>query len=567
MTCLLCRVELCGMQSFMKNKFITKEEVHMGYKGMNPFDYTYTSRRNITYGKQGMVAASQPQASQAGLEILKKGGNAVDAAIAMAIALTVVEPTSNGVGGDAFALIWTKDGLKGLNASGPAGSLADAEKMKSENYTKMPEYGIKTVTVPGAPSAWVTLSKTYGKLPFKELFKPAISLAEEGYVVSPMVSEMWEYEFNVHNKQHREQPEYKAWFDTYMPMGRAMRAGEVFKNPDLGKTLRELADTECESFYRGAIAGKIIDFCAKYDGFLTKEDLATYYPEWVEPISINYRGYDVWEIPPNGHGIVALMALNMLKGYDLKEKENVDTYHKSIEALKLAYTDGKKYVTDIRHMSVKVEDLLSDEYANKRRDLINKEALMPEAGNPKKGGTVYLCVADGDGNMVSYIQSNYWKFGSGLVIPGTSIALHNRGREFSLNKEDDNYLLPGKKPYHTIIPGFLTKDGKPVGPFGVMGGYMQPQGHVQVVENMIDFHMNPQQALDAPRWQWIGGKKILVEYNFPIETYQKLQEMGHEIKYSNSIGSFGRGQIIIRQEDGILVGGTEPRTDGAVLGY
>ena len=535
--------------------------------GVNPFDYTYTSRRSVTYGMHGMVATSQQQASQAGLEILKKGGNAIDAAIAMAIALTVVEPTCNGVGGDAFAIVWTKDGLAGLNSSGPAGSLADAKKLKEQGYTQMPAYGFQPVTVPGAPSAWITLSEKYGKLPFEELFEPAIRLAEEGFAVSPVISEIWENEFNIHYEQHREDPAHKAWFDTFAPKGRAPKAGEIFYNPELAETLKELAKTKCESFYRGKIADKIVAFSEEFGGNLVKEDLANYYAEWVKPINVNYRGYDVWEIPPNGHGIVALMTLNMLKGFDLNEKESVDTYHKSIEALKIAYADGKKYVTDIRHMSVGVEDLLSDEYVAERRSLIGERAIVPTAGKPKKGGTVYMCAADEEGNMISYIQSNYQKFGSGLVVPGTSIALHNRGKDFSLNEEDDNYLLPGKKPYHTIIPGFLTKDGKPVGPFGVMGNYMQPQGHVQVVQNMIDFHMNPQQALDAPRWQWTGGKEVLVEYNFPLDTYQKLQEMGHEIKYSNDTGSFGRGQIIVRMDNGVYAGGTEPRTDGAVLGY
>lgn len=539
----------------------------MKYEGINPFDYTYTSRRNVVYGMHGMVATGQAQASQAGLEILKKGGNAIDAAIAMAIALTVVEPTSNGIGGDAFALVWTKEGLEGLNASGPAGALSDADKLKAQGYTKIPDYGFQTVTVPGAPSAWITLSEKYGKLPFAELFEPAIRLAEEGYVVTPVVSDMWEKEFNTHYELHKNDSAFQAWFDTYAPKGRAPKAGEIFKNPVQAKTLKELAETKCESFYRGKLADKIIAFSKEYGGNLVKEDLADYYPEWVKPIHVNYRGYDVWEIPPNGHGIVALMALNMLKGFELKEKESVDTYHKSMEALKMAYTDGKKYVADIRHMSVSVDELLSDEYAEERRSQIGEKAIMPEVGKPKKGGTVYLCAADGEGNMISYIQSNYWLFGSGLVVPDTSIALHNRGKEFSLNPEDDNYLLPGKKPYHTIIPGFLTKDGKAVGPFGVMGGYMQPQGHLQVVQNMIDFHMNPQQALNAPRWQWTGEKNILVEYNFPVETFQKLQEMGHEIKYSDDVGSFGRGQIILRQENGTLIGGTEPRTDGAVLGY
>lgn len=290
-------------------------------------------------------------------------------------------------------------------------------------------------------------------------------------------------------------------------------------------------------------------------------------PEWIDPIHVNYKGYDVWEIPPNGHGIVVLMALEMLNSYDFIKRDQADACHTAIEALKLAYADGRKYVTDSKYMKVSVEEMLSDAYTKSRRHLIGEEALNPKAGDLSKGGTVYLCAADDDGMMISYIQSNYWEFGSGLVVPGTSISLHNRGCEFSLNPEDYNYLLPGKKPYHTIIPGFLTYQGDPVGPFGVMGGYMQPQGHVQVIQNMIDFHMNPQQALDCPRWQWDGGKHVLVERGFSKDVLEQLKQRGHEIEFSDELLSFGRGQIILRQENGVYVGGTESRGDGAVLGY
>lgn len=539
----------------------------MAFHGMDPFDDTYASRRGVVYGLRGMAAASQPQAAQAGLEILKAGGNAMDAAVAMAIALTVVEPTCNGVGGDAFALVWAKNGLDGLNASGPAGSLADAGNLKDQGHTNVPAYGFDPVTVPGVPAAWRAISDKYGKLPFDRLFEPAIRLAEEGFPVSPVTSRIWEAEFSLHHRLHRDKPAHQPWFEVFAPKGRAPGVGEVFTNPWLAGTLRELADTGCESFYRGDIAEKIAAFSREFGGNLIREDLERYQAEWVVPLQVHYRGYDVWELPPNGHGIVALLTLNLLKGFDFEKKESTDTYHKSIEALKLAYADGKKYVTDHRHMSLSAEDLLSESYAARRRGLIREEAILPEAGKPAQGGTVYLCTADGEGNMVSYIQSNYQNFGSGLVVPGTGIALHNRGADFSLEEGAANYLLPGKKSYHTIIPGFLTKGGQPVGPFGVMGKYMQPQGHVQVVQNMIDFHMNPQQALDAPRWQWIGGKEVLVEYSFPVEIYRKLQELGHHIRYSNDTASFGRGQIIWRREDGAYMGGTEPRGDGAVLGY
>ena len=571
---------------------------------INPYDYRQTSRRQVVYGTHGMAASSQQMATLAGMEIMKKGGNAVDAAIAMAIALTVTEPVSNGLGGDAFAILWTKDGLRGLNASGPAGSLADAAALKAAGYEAMPDYGMKPVTVPGIPSAWITLSRAYGKLPFKVLFEPAIRLAEEGFPVTPVIAGMWQQAFDLYTRLREEAvlksksrkdghhpgegtsndersqinnegyegseiaPEsFDAWFKIYAPEGRAPRAGEIFKNPALAGNLRELADTKCESFYRGSLAGKIAAFSAANGGFITAEDLASYQPEWVTPVSVRYRDYDIWEIPPNGHGIIALMTLNMLSQEQMADQEDIGDCHRAIEALKLAYADGKRYVADIRRMSVTVDQLLDENYAAARRSLIGDRALEPFAGQPAGGGTVYLCTADDEGNMVSYIQSNYWGFGSGMVVPGTSIALHNRGREFSLDPSADNYLLPGKKPYHTIIPGFITRDGEPVGPFGVMGGYMQPQGHVQVLRNMIDFGMNPQQALDRPRWQWVGGKKVLVEYDFPLAWYQRLQEMGHEIYYSDDVGSFGRGQIILRRQDGLLVGGTEPRADGAVLGW
>ncbi|MDQ0414395.1 gamma-glutamyltranspeptidase [Mesobacillus stamsii] len=293
--------------------------------------------------------------------------------------------------------------------------------------------------------------------------------------------------------------------------------------------------------------------------------MAAYKPEWVQPIKVNYRGYDVWEIPPNGQGIVALMALNMLKGYELKEKESVDTYHKQIEAMKLAFADAKKYVTDPEKMTVSSEQLLSEEYAEARRSLIGDSARLPEPGTPPKGGTVYLAAADGEGNMISFIQSNYMGFGSGIVIPGTGIGLQNRGADFSLDPSHDNRLDPGKKTYHTIIPGFLTKDNEAVGPFGVMGGYMQPQGHVQVIMNTLDFNLNPQSALDSPRWQWMEGNKVVVENTFPAHIAQALSRKGHDIQFTLDGGGFGRGQIIWRDPvTGVLSGGTESRTDGAI---
>jgi len=528
--------------------------------------YPYPSQRNATFARNGMVATSQPLAAQAGLDILKKGGNAIDAAIATAACLTVVEPTSNGIGGDAFAIVWTKDGLHGLNASGPAPQGISIEAVKAAGHEKMPTYGWYPVTVPGAPSAWAALSKRFGKLPLAEVLKPAIDYAENGFPISPTLGYFWDLAYHK-LKKLLTGPEFAEWFKTFAPDGRAPKVGEIWKSPAHARTLRSIAESHAESFYRGELAEKIDAFSREHGGFLRKEDLAAYEPSWVDPIRVNYRGYDVWEIPPNGQGLVALLALNLLNGFEFSAKDTVETYHKQMEAMKLAFADGLKYITQPDKMSVTLEQLLSEEYAERRRALIGEEALQPEPGEPARSGTVYLAAADGEGNMISYIQSNYMGFGSGIVIPDTGIAMQNRGHNFSLDPAHDNRLEPGKKTYHTIIPGFLTKDGKPVGPFGVMGGFMQPQGHVQVVMNMIDFHLNPQAALDAPRWQWIEGKIVEVEPHFPEYLALNLARKGHEIKRTLGSGGFGRGQIIVRDENGVLTGGTDFRTDGSVAAW
>lgn len=368
-------------------------------------------------------------------------------------------------------------------------------------------------------------------------------------------------------KSHLKEEQFQNWFTTFAPKGRAPRIGEIWNSPDHGRTLRLIGETNAEAFYRGELSEKIDKFSRKYNGYLRKEDLQEFQTEWVKPISINYRGYDVWEIPPNGHGIVTLMALNILKGFEFTYRDNVDTLHKQIEALKLAFIDGHKYVADPRAMSVTVKQMLSDEYAAKRRSIISDEAIMPVPGDPTTGGTVYLATADEEGNMVSMIQSNYMGFGSGLVVPGTGIALHNRGHNFTLEEGHDNILAPGKKPYHTIIPGFLTKGARAIGPFGVMGGFMQPQGHLMVVMNTIDFHMNPQDTLDAYRWQWVGGKTIQVEPSFPNSLALQLSARGHKIIPQIDTSSMGRGEIIWRNEEGVLCGGTEPRTDGTIAAW
>ncbi|MBW4081181.1 gamma-glutamyltransferase family protein [Paenibacillus sp. S150] len=534
----------------------------------NPMEYPYPSRRTAVYGRKGMVATSQQPAAQAGLDILKKGGNAVDAAIAAAACLTVVEPTSNGIGGDAFALVWMKDRLHGLNASGPAPAGISIEQLEASGLTEMPVYGWTPVTVPGAPSAWAALSERFGRLALAEVLAPAIRYAEEGYAVSPTLSYFWSMAFERHRKEM--EPElFGQWQGTFTVNGRAPRPGEIWSSPDHASTLRAIAESGAEAFYRGGLAEQIDAYSRANGGYLRAGDLAAYRPEWVEPISSNYKGYDVWEIPPNGQGIVTLMALNILKGLEPETMNDARICHRRIEAVKLAFEDGLWEVTDPAFMeSGAVQRLLSEEYAARQRERIAEEALLPGTPPIPTGGTVYLCTADDEGNMVSYIQSNYMEFGSGLVVPGTGIALHNRGHSFSLNPAHHNALQPGKRTYHTIIPGFLSRDGQPIGPFGVMGAFMQPQGHLQVLLNTLDEGMNPQAALDMPRWRWESGRKVLIEPSFPEDLAEALRQRGHELEIGSNPGMFGRGQIIWRDPGtGVLCGGTDPRTDGCVAAW
>lgn len=534
---------------------------------MDYLQHPFSSQRNTVFSKKGMVATSQPLAAQAGIEIMQKGGNAIDAAIATAAALTVVEPTSNGIGGDAFALVWVKDKLHGLNASGPAPMSISPDAVKALGHEKMPVHGVVPVTVPGVPAAWAELSRKFGKLSLAETLKPAIRYAEEGYPLTPILGKYWKLAY-AKFKDTFTTEEYKGWFDTFAPEGRAPEIGEMWSSPGHASTLRTIGETDGRDFYEGQLADKIDAHMKEHNGFLTKEDLAAYQPEWVEPVSANYRGYDVWEIPPNGQGMVALMALNIFKELGEPKWQSAATYHEQIEAMKLAFTDGKAFITEPESMPVSVEHLLSEEYAKERSGTIGESASDPKPYDLPKGGTVYLSAADEEGNMISYIQSNYMGFGSGVVVPGTGIGLQNRGADFSLDASHPNVLKGGKKTFHTIIPGFLTKDGKAVGPFGVMGGYMQPQGHFQVVTNTIDYLLNPQAALDAPRWQWIEGKKVLVEPHFPNYLAQELARKGHEIQVTTDGGSFGRGQIIWRDpKTGVLSGGTESRTDGSVAAW
>jgi len=529
--------------------------------------HPYPIKRHATYARNGMVATSQSLASQAGLDILKKGGNAIDAAISTAACLTVVEPTSNGIGGDAFALVWVNGALHGINGSGRSPKSISIDQVKAEGYEKMPRYGWLPVTVPGAPAAWADLSEKFGKLPFEEVLRPAITYAEEGFPVSPTLARYWQRAYQTFRK-HLKGDMFQHWFNTFAPNGRIPRVGEIWTSKDHANTLRMIAQTKSESFYHGELAERIVQFAKENGGYLREEDLALHETEWVEPISIHYRGYDVWEIPPNGQGIAALQALNILKEFSFTEKESVETYHKQIEAMKLAFADAFEFVTEKDKMPISPEYLLTEKYAAQRRGLITEEATIAKPIDLAKSGTVYLCTADGEGNMVSFIQSNYMGFGSGLVVPGTGIALQNRGHDFSLDPDHTNALEGGKKTYHTIIPGFLTKDQQAIGPFGVMGGYMQPQGHLQVVMNTVDFGLNPQAALDAPRWKWTEGKKVEVEHRFYHHIADALAAKGHDIQYALEPNDFGRGQMIWRNpSSGVLVGGTESRTNGSVAAY
>ncbi len=538
----------------------------------DPCKYTYSSRRNVVYAKNGMACTSAPLGAQVGLEVLKSGGNAMDAAVAMAAGMPLFEPTGNGLGSDAFALVWVEreKRLYGLNASGVAPAALSVNIVKGFGFTEMPKAGWFPAMVPGAPAGWAELNRRFGTKPLAELFAPAVAYARQGAPVPVNVARQWAKDSRRIKKAMEENPApHEYWWKSFMKEdGSPYAAGDLFRWEEYAATLEELAATNCESYYRGPLMEKIVAFSRETGGYFVENDFRNYRPEWVEPITAGYRGYTVCEIPPNGHGITVLMALNILNGLELSpDRESADTYHKLMEAIKLAFADTKTYVADPRYMRTRVEDMLSEEYAARRRALISDRALTPQAGDPSCGGTVYLCTADGEGNMVSWIQSNYTTFGAGVAVPGTGISLQNRGANFSLEEGSDNCLAGGKKSYHTIIPGFLMKDGQAVGPFGVMGAFMQPQGHVEVLVNTIDYHMNPQEALDAPRVQWIGGKHIQLEREAGPEIAGALSAMGHEVEVIGDRIDMGRGQIIWRTENGLLIGGTEPRCDGTVAAW
>ena len=522
--------------------------------------YPYSSKRRVVLGKHYAIATSQSLATLAGMEMFWSGGNAVDAAIASAIALTVVEPTSNGIGGDAFALVWDGGKLYGLNGSGKS-----PQAMSLESFTgleSVPELSWLAVTVPGAVSTWQTLWKRWGKLPFEQLFAPAIRYAKEGFPVSPVTAAAWKRAEKVYLPLR--DPQFTPFKQVFFPQGRAPDPGEVWASPSHAQTLEEIADSKGESFYRGKLAEAIVEFATETGGLLNATDLANHESLWVNPISTQYRQYRIWEIPPNTQGIAALMALNILEGFDLASvpRESVSSYHRQIEAMKLAFTDVYRYVGDPGFMEISCKQLLDKAYATKRRQSIQHQALPLVEPGLASGGTVYLATADRE-LMVSLIQSNYEGFGCGILVPNTGIALHNRGTGFTLETGHPNQVAPNKRPFHTIIPGFITEGDRPLGPFGVMGGSMQPQGHLQVVLNLIDYGMNPQAALDAPRWRFEKDNSVLVESGVSSAIVQKLRERGHNIQIAPNT-MFGKGQIILSQARG-FVAASESRADGMAL--
>ncbi|MDJ0823311.1 MAG: gamma-glutamyltransferase family protein [Paracoccaceae bacterium] len=526
-------------------------------------NHHYPSRRSSVVAAN-MVSTSQPLAAQAGLSMLARGGNAVDAAIATAITLTLVEPTGNGLGSDAFAILWDGTQLHGLNASGrsPAGWTPE----RFAGLDAVPFRGWESVTVPGAVSGWVALSERFGKLPFEALFEPAIGYAEHGFPVSPIIATLWARAA----EQLADQP---GFAQNFLPEGRAPKAGELYRNPAMARTLRLIAETKGKAFYEGELAEAMEGFAKEHDAALRVSDLATHKADWCGTISQSYGDVALHEIPPNGQGIAALAALGILEHTNLRDLDADDpqAFHLQIEAMKLALRDTETFVADLDHMTrVTPDDMLDPGYLAERAKLIDpSKATNFGSGAPKRGGTVYLTAADASGMMVSFIQSNYAGFGSGVTVPGTGIHLQNRGAGFSLDPDSQNVVAPGKRPFHTIIPGFLMGADAPVMSFGVMGGPMQAQGHVQMTLRTQLWGQDPQMAVDAPRWRVTDGLGVACETTLPAETLQRLEDMGHHLTLEAPDNAFGFGgaQLIARLENGHYAAGSDPRKDGQAVGF
>jgi gamma-glutamyltranspeptidase/glutathione hydrolase len=520
----------------------------------------YPSRRQPVFARN-VVATSQPLATQAGIAMLGKGGNAVDAALATAITLTVVEPCSNGLGSDLFAILWTGGELVGLNASGRAPAALTSARFAGK--AAIPERGWEAVTIPGAVSGWRALSQRFGELPFADLFEPAIRYARDGFAVSPIVAEKWALAVP-------HMPRDLGWFAHFMPRGRAPLPGESFASRALATTLEKIAQSDGEAFYRGELAHAMVRHAKSASAVHTLEDFAAHTADWVTPLALPYRGVTIHEIPPNGQGIAALIALGVLDNFDLASMppDSPAAQHLMIEAMKLGFADAYRYVSDPDTMTVTPEALLDREYLASRARLIDaNRAQNFGPGEPPRSGTVYLCAGDQNGMLVSLIQSNYMGFGAGVVVPDTGISLQNRGAGFSLKPGHPNEVGGGKRPYHTIIPGFVTREGKPLAAFGVMGGPIQPPGHVQTIVRLVDYRMNPQAVLDAPRWKLAATGAVDLEASASPELRAKLIAMGHVIAAQpDSYMDFGAGQFIVRADEG-YVAASDPRRDGQAAGF
>tara|TARA_B100001057_G_scaffold98545_1_gene95280 strand:- start:4457 stop:6142 length:1686 start_codon:yes stop_codon:yes gene_type:complete len=532
--------------------------------------------RSEVIAQNGMVATSHPLASQIGIDILKGGGNAIDAAIAANAALGLMEPTGNGIGGDLFAIVWIEKEKKlyGLNASGRSPENLTLEYFKENNFNSIPAYGPIPVSVPGCVDGWFELHNKFGKIKMRDILNPTIKYAEDGFPVTELVS----YYMDVASDNFKDYPNFK---ETYFINDSTPKKGQVFKNPNLANTLRTIVKSGKKGFYEGEIAYKIANFIQDQGGFLSYDDLKNHKSEWIEPVSINYRGFDVWELPPNGQGIAALQILNLLEGYDIRSMGfgSADYIHHFVEAKKIAFADRAKYYADMDFNEIPVEYLISKEYADIRRKDINSEnsASTVSPGNIENGDTIYLTTADSEGNMVSLIQSNYRGMGSGMVPNDLGFMLQDRGELFSLDENHFNVYAPKKRPFHTIIPAFITKDGNPFISFGLMGGAMQPQGHAQIVINIIDFDMNLQEAGDAPRirhqsnqqptgGEMTDGGELALEKGFDYKQIRELMKKGHSVFYD--LGSFGGYQaIMIDYINKVYFGASESRKDGSAIGY
>jgi len=558
---------LIGLGCILMSHFLWSQDRITG----EPF-----ATRSEVIAQHGMACTSQPLATQVALDILKAGGNAIDAAIAANAVLGLVEPVSNGIGGDLFAIVWeAKSGqLYGLNASGRSPRSLSLEYFRENGYEKIPSYGPLPVSVPGCVDGWFELHKKFGSLGMDQILKPAITYAKEGFPVTEVIAYYWA-------GNARSLSRYPNVSEVFMPGGKAPAKGEIFKNLSLANTLELIAQGGREAFYQGEIARIIAAFMKEQGGFLTYEDLASHNSEWVKPVSTNYRGYDVWELPPNGQGIAALQILNILEGYDVASMGfgSSEYIHYFVEAKKLAFEDRAKYYADPDFNDLPVEELISKDYASKRRELIRsgRASRRLDAGELEQGNTIYMTVADEQGNMVSLIQSNYRGMGSGMCPPGLGFILQDRGELFTLEEGHYNVYEPGKRPFHTIIPAFITKDGSPWMSFGVMGGSMQPQGHAQIVVNMVDFGMNLQEAGDAPRIRHDGssqptgskmtdGGVVNLESGIPYKTIRELVRRGHHVKYT--VGGYGGYQAILWDKDNqVYFGASESRKDGQAAGY